>query len=68
MIIQVSIRLKEVRMLEGITIRQLAKLSGISRSEISGIETGGIMPTVYILCCLAVVLHKKLEDLVEIRY
>lgn len=65
--IQIRIYLKETRMAAGLSIRQLAACSGISRSEISGIESGKITPTIYVIGCLSVALNSKLDDLVQIK-
>ena len=48
-----KIKIREVRKKKHITIIQLEKLSGISRAEISDIETGKKIPTAYTLCSIA---------------
>lgn len=65
MVKKLNIRLKEIRINKGLSIRELSKLSTISRSEISGVENGTIMPTIYVICCLAKSLEVDLENLVD---
>jgi len=60
-----KILLKKVRTEKHMTMRQLAKLSGIHNSEISLIENGRTVPTVQTMCLLAKALGVKLCDLVK---
>ena len=46
MIIDIATRLKEVRIRAGFSQRQVAKKLGISKTSISGYETGQFCPTV----------------------
>lgn len=46
-----------------LTIKQLAALSGVSKSHISEVENGSQMPSVRTLCHLAVALGVKPEEL-----
>lgn len=55
--------LKDVRLQKKISLRQLESLSGISKSQISEIENGTSIPTIYTLCLLAVSLDVKPENL-----
>lgn len=55
--------LKSIRKEKGITVRQLAELSGCSRTYISDIENNHKIPTIYTLCLLAVALGVKPEEL-----
>ena len=63
--ITIKIKLKEVRQKKNITIRQLAVMSGISKSQIADIENEKSIPTLYSLCKLAVALHVAPEKLYE---
>lgn len=49
----VIIHLKEIRQKKGLSIKKLAKLSGVSSSYISEIENEIKMPTILIICKLA---------------
>jgi len=48
-----KIKIRTVRKQKHMTIIQLERLSGISRAEISDIETGKKIPTAYTLCAIA---------------
>ncbi len=61
--IKITFKLKELRLKKSITIRQLAMMSGVSKSQISDIETGKSMPTILTLCQLAEALHVEPEEL-----
>lgn len=61
--IKIIYKLKDNRIKSGYTTRQLAYLSGVSKSNISAIENGRITPSITILCLLAVALHVKPEEL-----
>lgn len=54
--IKITYMLYEKRMKKGLTIRDLERLSGVSRSQINKIENNLTHPTVYVLCRLAVAL------------
>lgn len=58
-------RLKELRKSRGLTIRQLAELSGVSRSAISGIERNEIDLKVSTLANLAKFFGCNLEDIIN---
>jgi len=60
-----KIKLCQIRQEKRLTTRQLEKLSGVSHSCITKIETGESMPTVIILCKLAKAMNVKIEDLVD---
>lgn len=64
--IRIKMKLKEVRLRKDITIRQLAKMSNISKSQIANIENEISIPTLYTLCKLAVTLHVPPEELYEV--
>lgn len=59
----VKFHIREVREKKSISIRQLAELSGVSKSHISDIENGRRIPTVYILCVLAVAMNVQPAEL-----
>jgi transcriptional regulator with XRE-family HTH domain len=55
--------LKRARELEGLSIRELARRSGISAAQISRIESGGVTPSMETLAKLAVALDRPPEPL-----
>ncbi|MDY4080140.1 MAG: helix-turn-helix transcriptional regulator [Candidatus Metalachnospira sp.] len=57
------IKLKEIRTKKNMTLIELEKLSGISRSTISRIERGKVSPTIYELECIAKALEINPYDL-----
>lgn len=59
----VETNIKKIRLKRKLTLVQLAKLSGVSKSHISEIENGTKMPTLQILCELAVALNVSPEVL-----
>lgn len=61
--VKITILLREVRLSKGWTLMQLEYFSGVSRSHIAAVETGRRMPTIYVLCSLAIALEVKVEDL-----
>lgn len=61
--IKVIFHIREVREQHKMSIRQLAELSGVSKSHISDIENGRRIPTVYILCVLAVAMNVQPAEL-----
>lgn len=67
MFIKITFKVKEIRKRQGVSIRYLAEISGVSRSEISGIEAGKIMPTIYTVCYLAVALGVDARDLFDYK-
>lgn len=60
---RVHITLKKIREQKGISVRQLAYMSGVSKSQISAIENGTSIPTILVLCQLADALHVAPEEL-----
>ena len=65
--IRIEFHVREIRQEQGLSIRQLADLSGVSKSNISALENGEIMPTVHTMCCLAVALGVELGDLISYK-
>ncbi len=61
--ISIKFHIREVREQHKMSIRQLAELSGVSKSHISEIENGTSVPTIYTLCVLAVALETRPENL-----
>lgn len=65
--IEIKILVREIRRKKNLTIMQLAELSGISKSHISEIETGAQLPSILVLCALAVALDVVPEELYTYR-
>ncbi len=63
--IKIEYKLYELRRKKKMTIRELAKLSGVSKSAINKIENNIGNPTVFIVCQLAVALDVEPSDLFE---
>lgn len=63
--INIKIKLKEVRKTREFSVRQLAYLSGVSKTHISAIENNNVMPTVLTLFQLAAALNVHPMDLIE---
>lgn len=59
----IEFHVQEIRQKRGLSIRQLALMSGISKSQISGIENGKTMPTIQTICLLAAALKVQPEQL-----
>ena len=56
-------KVKLFRVMKNLSQRRLAELAGCSQQEISAIEKGEVIPTVYVALRLAGALDKKGEDL-----
>ena len=56
-------KIKEVRQSRNISVRKLSAMTGISKTYLSDIENNKKIPTIYILCSIAVALNVKPEDL-----
>ena len=63
MTVTITMRIREERRARGLTLVELAKLSGVSKSHISEIETGKQMPTLQVLCLLAGAMEVRPEKL-----
>lgn len=61
------VRLREIRQSLGLSLTDVAKASGVSRSEIQGIDNGSIEPRIFTLCKIAAALKVTLEELVDYR-
>jgi transcriptional regulator with XRE-family HTH domain len=59
-----KIFLRKIRIEKGLSYRELAELSGVSKSGIASIENGK-MPRIDTLCKLAKALEVDIEDLFE---
>lgn len=61
--ITVKIHIKEARNSKGISIRQLAEKTNLSKSYLSEVENGHYMPSIFVLCKIAIALDVKPEKL-----
>jgi transcriptional regulator with XRE-family HTH domain len=50
-------------MSKGISLRRLEELSGVSNGHISQIERGIKVPSLYVLCAIALALNCEVNDL-----
>ena len=55
-------KLQETRVQKGLTLRDLERLSGISRAQLGRIENGQSDPTLQTMCRIAKALNMKIED------
>jgi transcriptional regulator with XRE-family HTH domain len=58
-----TIYIKYIRERKNLTLAQLEKLSGVSKSQINYIENGDSIPTISVLCRLAKALQVPITDL-----
>ncbi|MBS4931137.1 MAG: helix-turn-helix transcriptional regulator [Clostridiales bacterium] len=63
----ITYKIKEIRELQGMSIRELEKQSGVSRSQISDIENNHKDATVTTLCMIAIALGVLPSELFEIK-
>lgn len=56
-------RLKEVRKKKNVSVRELAELTGMSKTYISDVENNHKIPTLYTVCLISVALNVKPEEL-----
>ena len=56
-------RVKLYRIMKNMRQSDLAAAAGCSQQEISAIEKGAIVPTVYVALCIARALDKKVDEL-----
>lgn len=59
--------LKEVRNAKNISVRELAEMTGMSKTYISDVENNHNIPTLYTNCLIAEVLGVKPEELYSYR-
>lgn len=64
---QIIIKLKEVREKYNISIRELAKITGISKSHLNYIEKGEKEPSLSIIIRIAVALNIDERELYEVK-
>lgn len=64
---QIIIKLKEVREKYNISIRDLARITGISKSHLNYIERGEKEPSLSIIIRIAVALNIDIKDLYEVK-
>ncbi len=58
----------EARTAKGLTLMQLAKLSGIGKSTINNIENGKVSPTLFQIETIAIALEMRITDLFDSDY
>lgn len=58
----------QARASHNVTLKQLEKTSGISKTSLNDIENGKICPTLFQLECIAKALDMKITDLFESDY
>lgn len=63
----ITYKIKEIRELQGMSIRELEKQSGVSRSQISNIENNKKDTTVTTLYMIAIALGVLPSDLLEVK-
>ena len=56
-------KLHEIREEKGVSLRELAKLAGVSKTQINEIENGQSDPTLKTMCLIAKALNMKIEDI-----
>lgn len=66
-LVQIIIKLKEVRERYNISIRELAKITGISKSHLNYIEKGEKEPSLSIIIRIAVALNIDEKELYEVK-
>lgn len=59
------IRVRELRMQKGISIRELSKLAGISKGSVENMESESPNPHLRTLCKVAEALNVKLLELID---
>lgn len=64
---QIKYKLYEKRTEKGLTIRELERISNVSRSEINRIENGKGNPTLRTMCKLAEALKTEVTELFELK-
>ena len=64
--IEVRYKIKLIRLKKGITLRELERISGVSRSELSAIERNKIDAKLTTLLMIALSLKVKITDLFDI--
>lgn len=65
---KVEIRIKEIRKIKNITLKQLSKKSGISTTHISDIEKNEKSPSLNIMVILAKALNVNVTELYKVYF
>ena len=63
----IEYHLNHIRESQDLRIRELADISGVSKTEINDIENGLKHPTVYTLCLLSIALRVSPYDLFSLK-
>lgn len=63
-----EIKIWENRIKKGITLIELSKLSGISKSTLSNFENGRTVPNLYQIEDIAIALGVRITDLIESEF
>lgn len=64
----INILLWEIRNKKGLTLTELSRLSGISKSTINNIENDKTSPTLFQLETIAIATNEKITNLFESEY
>lgn len=62
-----KINLRELRVKNNLTVRGLARISGVSASAISRIENGMVIPSLLTVCKLCNALDVQMSDMVDCK-
>lgn len=65
---KIEMKLKELRKQKNITLSELSKLTGISKSHLNYIENGVKEPTISVLVLIAKALNVKIDELYVIHW
>jgi transcriptional regulator with XRE-family HTH domain len=61
----VAVRFKQYRLAKGLSQRELAERTGLSRTAITMIESGQRNPTLFVCHALAIALNVPLSEVIE---
>ena len=64
----VKMKIKQIRMAKGLTLRQLSEMSDVSKSQLERIENNESMPAIDKLCDIAHALGVSVTDTFEYCY
>ncbi|MBE5805524.1 MAG: helix-turn-helix transcriptional regulator [Clostridiales bacterium] len=67
LLMQVIIKLREIRIEKNISIRELSRKTGISKSHLNYIENGEREPTISVIVRIALALGIDEKDLYEVK-
>lgn len=65
---KIEMKLKELRKQKNITLSELSKLTGISKSHLNYIENGVKEPTISVLVLIAKALNVKIDELYIVHW